>query len=120
MSDQPTTQLGIHWIGPAHQLSGYGSCSRNYLRAIKAIGIPLSITSILSRSLDGVDDTTWLNSLPQEPQCQEVVVITHGLPGMFWSGDKIGQAKVRKCIGMTIFETDRIPSGWAEACNVMD
>lgn len=110
---------GVYWMGPVHDMGGYGNVSRNYLRALESIGIPVFIQSIGPNHAEVGDQTKrWLHKLSTSQLGDRVVFIRHGLPELFRLAHQI--PNVVKNIGITLFETDRLPEGWAAAANLMD
>ncbi|ASS97575.1 hypothetical protein BS1321_24545 [Peribacillus simplex NBRC 15720 = DSM 1321] len=114
---------GITWVGPIGDIGGYGNVSRNYLRALKYIGLPVLIN--LNGSIEkelGNDDKELLSNYryirrPDNNLGQSSILFIHGTPENFVNGNKFG---FKKRIGITIFETDRIPMNWVNLCNTMD
>lgn len=114
---------GITWVGPVGDIGGYGNVSRNYLRALKYIGLPVLIN--LNGSIEkelGNDDKELLSNYryvrrPHNNLGQSSILFIHGTPENFVNGNKFG---FKKRIGITIFETDRIPMNWVNLCNTMD
>ncbi|MGE6610557.1 glycosyltransferase [Peribacillus sp. NPDC076916] len=114
---------GITWVGPVGDIGGYGNVSRNYLRALKYIGLPVLIN--LKGSIEkelGNDDKELLSKYgyirtPDNNLGQSSILFIHGTPENFVNGNKFS---FKKRIGITIFETDRIPMSWVNLCNSMD
>jgi glycosyltransferase involved in cell wall biosynthesis len=114
-----TQPSGIIWVGPIGDMGGYGNVTRNYLRALHHIGIPVYLINTGISPEIGEDDIKLLNDLlkaKQDPGDNPVLVI-HGTPESFIGFDKEGY---HKTIGITLFETDRIPLHWANLCNDLD
>lgn len=114
---------GITWIGPVGDIGGYGNVSRNYLRALKHIGLPVQIINHgpIDNKL-GKDDKQLLASFrycrrPVTTLNQSSILLIHGTPEHFAEVSRMG---FKKKIGITIFETDRIPKHWVNLCNTMD
>jgi glycosyltransferase involved in cell wall biosynthesis len=112
---------GIVWAGPVGDMGGYGNVSRNFLRSIEKLNIPISIynTAGFYSNEIGEDEIAWLNNLnkPISDLGEHVVLMIHDLPinfGMFSNQTFI------KRIGLTIFETDRIPDLWKPYLNLVD
>ncbi|TVX84309.1 glycosyltransferase [Peribacillus simplex] len=114
---------GITWVGPVGDIGGYGNVSRNYLRALKYIGLPVLIN--LNGSIEkelGNDDKELLSNYryirrPHNSLDHSSILFIHGTPENFVNGNKFG---FKKRVGITIFETDRIPMNWVNLCNTMD
>lgn len=112
---------GVHWLGPVYDMGGYGNVSRNYLRVLEAIGVPVLIESHggeLHRSEIGEDTYQWIQRLSTTNIGDRVVSVRHGVPSQFEVANE--RVRPRKRVGLTLFETDRLPHGWAELCNRMD
>ncbi|WP_339167979.1 glycosyltransferase [Brevibacillus sp. FSL L8-0520] len=110
---------GVYWIGPVYDMGGYGNVSRNYLRALETIGIPVYIDAYGPKHAE-IGETTmrWLENLSTDQIGNRVVLIRHGLPDIFRLSYQVPH--VVKNIGITLFETDRLPEGWASSINLMD
>lgn len=111
---------GIVWIGPIGDMGGYGNVTRNYLRALKYIGLPVQILSTAKLNTEiGEDDINLLNSILNSRQDvgDNPILVIHGTPESFIGIEKKGY---HKTIGITLFETDRIPLHWTNFCNDMD
>lgn len=113
---------GIVWVGPVRDIGGYGNVSRNFLRSIGKLNIPVHIVPIGNWDNEiGADDMNFLNSLhqPLELLGDHPYLIIHATPDSF-PHIQIGGLSYAKKIGVTIFETDRIPPQWVVYCNDMD
>lgn len=109
---------GVYWMGPVFDMGGYGNVSRNYLRAIETTGIPVYIHPVGADHPEIGDKTKrWLHQLSTTKLGDRVVFVNHGLPPVFKSGT---YPKAIRNIGVTLFETDRLPEGWAAMANQMD
>jgi glycosyltransferase involved in cell wall biosynthesis len=110
---------GVYWMGPVLDMGGYGNVSRNFLRALESIGIPVFIHSVGAEHPEiGENTKRWLKKLSTDQIGDRVVFIRHGLPDLFRFSH--GNPHVVKNIGVTLFETDRLPDGWASWANLMD
>lgn len=111
---------GVFWAGPVNDMGGYGNVSRNFLRSLEAVDIPVYATPGGAQHNKVIGDKTvrWLEGLSTDKIGDRVVWIQHGIPTHF--NLEIPHPKVVKKIGITLFETDRIPSDWAERCNLFD
>ncbi|MFD3448184.1 glycosyltransferase [Microbacteriaceae bacterium 4G12] len=115
-----TQPSGVVWIGPIGDMGGYGNVSRNYLRALQHIGLPVYVLNSgkINKEI-GEDDlkllTNFINTnidLGDNP-----ILVIHATPESYISIEK---KEFKKTIGITLFETDRIPIHWASFCNEMD
>lgn len=111
---------GVLWAGPVWSAGGYGEVARNYIIGLRRIGFPV-------RALNKGPDERQL--LPDEivrhvedtlaaPLGPRPVGVIHGLPDpafLRWRCRGVGRT-----VGCTLFETDSIPAGWAEACHLVD
>lgn len=111
---------GILWAGPVRDIGGYGNASRNYIRALQHTGLPLNVIDIgpVDQELGENDFHFISNALNSNvPLGNTPVLLIHGQPEYF---DRIKKGNFIKKIGITVFETDRIPQHWANLCNTMD
>ncbi|OPA80191.1 glycosyl transferase family 1 [Paenibacillus selenitireducens] len=110
---------GIYWMGPVFDMSGYGNVSRNYIKAVKSAGIPVFIhpTGEYHAQIDH-GTRQWLQQASTSAIGDRVIFIRHGLPEIFDQHFDI--PNVVKNVGVTLFETDRIPTSWVALCNQMD
>lgn len=111
---------GILWIGPVGDIGGYGNVSRNYLKALSKQDIPVSIINTANLDIEiGQEEINFLNEMncPIENLGDFPILIIHGTPDSF---NIDNHNNFYKTIGITIFETDRIPTHWVEKCNQMD
>ncbi len=117
-SDLKRTDLPILWHAPLKDPSGYAEEARNFLYALHENGIAVQAREIrwnnrvvpLAQHRQKLLDS-MLNATPFSAP----LYICHILGG---SLQRLEGA--RACAGRTMFETDRLPVGWAEACNRMD
>ncbi|EIJ81350.1 family 2 glycosyl transferase [Bacillus methanolicus PB1] len=111
---------GILWVGPVGDIGGYGNASRNLLRALQHIELPLYVLNIgqIDAEIGEEDIDLLLNiMLSRRDLGDHPVLIIHSTPETFVGIKKDGFIKK---IGITVFETDRIPLHWASMCNDMD
>ena len=110
---------GIIWIGPAYSAGGYGNVSRNYLLGLKEVGFPVKFINYGpdDRALLEPEVVYHLDELSKTEPGQYPVVIIHYIPSLY---PLVKYNNIPYRIGMTIFETDRIPPEWVEPCNSMD
>lgn len=118
MSNAPS---GITWVGPVFEPGGYGQVARNFVLEIIRQGIPLKIVPIAQRraTLDDLtqEEKNRLTAAVYTEVPENTVRILHMSPDGFpYHIDREAAANV----GYTIFETDRIPAGWVEPCNLLD
>lgn len=111
---------GIVWVGHVSDLGGYGNVSRNYLRALKKCNLPISIVDIgVTHEEIGKEELDFLQQVnrPHTELGNNPIVIINSIPDKF---DLFSNLPFRKRIGVTLFETDRIPPQWVPKCNKMD
>lgn len=120
----------IFWAASLFDFSGYAWLSRQILPTLAQRDVSLQAQSFtadekLLAQLKSQPTVlaTWQHLLKQQVN-QGVYVIFH--PPVSWGGEDYF-AHCRKhnpgfdaYIGITMFETDRLPVGWADACNRMD
>ena len=127
MSDHSTasTLKGIKYVS-FHEASGYGTAARRYLRGLKNMGIPFTWTPMipgkawrmgyqpfLGREIENSEFSPFCNiSLEYD------VLIVHTVPEYYpiWAAREPG----KRVIGMTVWETDRIPDHWPRLLNQVD
>lgn len=107
-------------MGPVLDMGGYGSVSRYYLQALEAAGIPVYVSPIgPAHDVVGPETRRWLNGLSTTRLGNRVACVWHGVADWF-AFPPPPLPNIKRRIGITLFETDRIPAGWAELCNGMD
>ncbi|WP_165279881.1 glycosyltransferase family 4 protein [Paenibacillus protaetiae] len=117
-----TLPTGIVWVAPIGEITGYGNVSRNLLRSLDLLNIPVHLVPIGRHEKEiGEEDRLFLERVnkPIEAIGEKPVLIIHAQPDTFPLIHFEGISFAKK-IGITIFETDRIPPAWVEWCNAMD
>lgn len=126
--DEPTTTLV--WDAPLFNTSGYAALSRHVVRALVASGI-----SVRVEPRD--DDETMRRAAVDSPADGAVwrrALRRRGRPGVYvccytpadWQGRSVFHRRrlehpgFQAYVGLTMFETDRLPAGWVEACAAFD
>ncbi|MFC5401652.1 glycosyltransferase [Cohnella soli] len=112
---------GVYWVGPVFDMGGYGNVSRNFLQALEAADIPVYISPLIAGNhQDEIGENTvqWLQRLSTDKIGDRAVCLVHGVPAHFQL--PVPDTRVVKRIGMTLFETDRVPADWSWRCNAMD
>jgi ubiquinone/menaquinone biosynthesis C-methylase UbiE/glycosyltransferase involved in cell wall biosynthesis len=106
------------WQAPLRDPSGYADEARHFLFALDAAGIDVAAGefrwSDKVASLPPARRRT-LDRLMRRQPTPNPVYVAHILAPHFQR-----PAGARACVGRTMFETDRLPEGWADACNRMD
>lgn len=112
---------GVIWRGPVYDRGGYGNVSRNYVLGLRRLGFPVRVVPV-GEEHDDVDpeSVAILRSLETADVGGDPAVVVHGVPPDFPSAANLSPRANTRRIGCTIFETDRIPVGWARECNHMD
>ncbi len=108
----------VVWQAPLYDPSGYADEARNFLYALHEMGQRPNVRE-LRWSTESAGLTLQrrdlLRSLQQQPVRPGYVHICHMLGRLFQP-----DSNARINVGRTMFETDRLPAGWAESCNKMD
>ncbi|PLR76596.1 glycosyl transferase family 1 [Bacillus sp. V3-13] len=111
---------GVFWAGYVFDRGGYGTVSRNYLKMLKALNIPVHIHNLGEIHKEvGEDDRDLIGNIhrPISELGTDPVMVIHSTPDDFARFNGTG---FNKKIGITIFETDKIPDYWVGLCNQMD
>ncbi len=110
---------GIVWVGPVFDVAGYANVSRNYVLGLDALDVPLRVVNhgITHRKLLPRDVYERLRRLTKGNAGPNPVAIIHYVPDEY-TNISVPDAIAR--VGVTIFETDRIPEHWVSLCNAMD
>jgi glycosyltransferase involved in cell wall biosynthesis/Flp pilus assembly protein TadD len=125
----PFPRPSICWVAPIFDFSGYARLSRDVLRSLGRREILLAIQSLtadqefFNTQITPSEAQFWQQLLRQRVE-RGICVCFH--PPTLWEGSDIF-ALLRQhnpgfdaYVGITMFETDRLPTGWAAACNGMD
>lgn len=107
MKNQP---LSLTYYGYVFDASGYGRAARDYIHALHAAGVKMSVVDLADRSKQ-INDPL-VESLIGTPQDSDFHLF-HGIPSQ-WSRLAFSR---RNCIGMTVWETDTVPSQWQNPLN---
>ena len=111
---------GIIWAGSLLEIGGYGTVSRNMLKALSLLDIPIHLIPIGSHDHQHlVDDIKFMQSIdkPISELGNDILLFVNSTPEGF---PHVSTVPHRIKIGVTLFETDRIPLHWVELCNQMD
>ncbi len=120
--------ISITWAESIFSFSGYSRLSRQTVLSLHHRRIPIAVQA-LSREkafihqLEPHQIATWTRLL-QRPVEKNVYVCFH--PPTLWDGRNVFAFHRRQnpgfnaYVGITMFETDRLPAKWAAACNIMD
>lgn len=119
----------LTWDGPLFNVSGYASLGRHVVRALTADGVAVQIRSrddeaaVREACLSGPDAAIWRRGLRKRGGPR--VHVACYTPAD-WKGDSIFRQRKAEApgyaayVGLSMFETDRLPDGWALACNELD
>ncbi|PLR80750.1 glycosyl transferase family 1 [Bacillus canaveralius] len=111
---------GVFWAGYVSDRGGYGTVSRNYLKMLEVLNIPVHIHNLgqIHKEI-AQDDRDLIGSIhrPISDLGTDPVMVIHSTPDDFARFNTTG---FNKKIGITIFETDKIPDYWVSLCNQMD
>ncbi|MGH2713565.1 MAG: glycosyltransferase [Thermoleophilaceae bacterium] len=118
----------VNVVGILHGTLGLGEAARGYVRALKAVGVPVGASSVDLRTLVGPgapahDEGYGLVDFEELEQVDSgfnlVCVNADELPRF---ADWIGESFFREhpTIGVWAWETDRIPDRWAPAFRLVD
>ncbi|HLK55179.1 MAG TPA: methyltransferase domain-containing protein, partial [Chthonomonadaceae bacterium] len=108
----------VIWHGPLREPCGYADEARHFLFALDKAGV--AVAARHTRWSDkiaelSIDRAKTLHRLMSAPNPVRAVQVCHTMPPLFQR-----DPKARAMVGRTMFETDRLPDGWAAACNQMD
>ena len=104
--------IGVVYYGYVFDASGYGNAARSYIHAMHEAGIRLSVVDLAGRSHQVHDEL--VESL-QKQNVDADFHLFHGIPPQ-WARMAFKQPRG---IGMTVWETDVMPSQWRNALNHM-
>jgi len=120
----------VHWHANLFDYSGYARLGRDATRALDRAGVRQSIEAVggsdrFVKELQADPQTIGkLRQLLNQPK-RDGTFICFGVPSLWNGADWFGHHRAanpgfRKYVGVCMFETDRLPAGWAAACNGMD
>lgn len=109
--------MDVTYVGPVTDNSGYAEAARNNIAALTSVGVTLNVIPLAFEKFKS--DLGELGQL-----CQSLIgknfagkiQITHCTPNLFPNYARVGAYN----IGYTVWETDRLPSDWVDACNRMN
>lgn len=111
-------RLNIRYIGALGDTSGYASAARSYVKSLHETGQVNLTTSAVSFEQEHTTHGQYnkliqeLNNKPIDFKIQITHLTPENFPGLRTQG--------RYNIGYTTWETDKLPHGWKDLCNVMD
>ena len=114
-------QSNVRWLGPIFNFSGYASEAIDFLVPLEdRLNVGLyHCTNVYSEAfVEGLDETTRSSLFRMHRRFDDLrggIVINHNpAPGFQILAD------AKYSVGRTMFETDRVPQGWVDACRTMD
>jgi glycosyltransferase involved in cell wall biosynthesis len=109
---------GLGWHGPLYSASGYGEECRNFVLALEAAGVEVA-ARVLPWNQDvwelNTQERERLEAMTRRQPAAPALCVVHDLAPNFTRPPDAGLV-----IGRTMFETDRLPIEWVQACNRMD
>ncbi len=112
------SSVPVVWHAPLYDPSGYADEARGFLFALYDSGHRPNVSELRwSNESAGLtpERRLILQELQQQPIRPRHVKVSHML-GRLFQPDPTATVN----IGRTMFETDRLPDGWADKCNQMD
>lgn len=111
----------VFWHGIVHDATGYSQVSRQSLFALDRVGMDIHVAP-LDRGTKPTDldpgERAALARLAESPTKTNCLLTVHLQPDVYRQATVRFPHKMR--IGFTVWETDRLPVEWVEACNDMD
>jgi glycosyltransferase involved in cell wall biosynthesis/2-polyprenyl-3-methyl-5-hydroxy-6-metoxy-1,4-benzoquinol methylase len=114
----PTTLPPLLWAAPLRDPSGYADEARHFLFALEEAGFNVAARAIKwsdKVAVLSVERERTLQRMLARPVPRGPIHVSHILAPHFQR-----MVEARANVGRTMFETDRLPEGWAAACNQMD
>lgn len=109
--------VGVRWVGPMFDESGYGEACRNYVAALQLSGMPMSARSVTfgEPQVDyGKPGRVVKRCLNLQVPCS--IQVTYSPPPNF--PDLVDENVYN--IGMFVWEMQALPQEWVLLCNRMD
>jgi glycosyltransferase involved in cell wall biosynthesis len=104
-------ELSVVYYGYVFDASGYGHAARAYIHALHAAGVRLAVVPLANRAPQVRDEL--VESLAGRDAPAPDFHLFHGIPPQ-WAARAF---PLRNAIGMTVWETDAMPSQWRNALN---
>jgi len=111
---------GVKYIGPVFDQSGYAEAARNYVLALHALGVPITVDAIRHSEGQPVlgEEGEILASLVDRPIEYDRIVI-HATPDT-WTHRLRDEPAGVPTVGCTVWETSELHPIWTAACNRVD
>lgn len=119
----------IRWCGQMFNFSGYARLSRETLAGLMDADVPVTADPLLPdknwfSGISADERARWSGLLQREPVpgvlvCCDIPFDAEGRNELFQQMQEANPGCVKR-VGWTMFETDRLPKGWAEALNKLD
>ncbi|MBK9578053.1 MAG: glycosyltransferase [Fibrobacteres bacterium] len=119
----------IRWCGQMFNYSGYARLSRETLAALMDADVPVTADPLMPdrdwfMGISADDRTRWSTLLQRDPApgvlvCCDIPYDADGKNALFQQMQEANPG-CGAHVGWTMFETDRLPKGWAEALNKLD
>jgi glycosyltransferase involved in cell wall biosynthesis len=108
--------VGVKYIGPVFDGSGYAEAARNYVLSIYRKGYPIQLSPITFEKTrpDLGEEGEILRGLVNNNVNYDKVIV-HSTPDLWHHWTRFEQNKY--IIGYTVWETSKIHPIWTEACN---
>ena len=110
--------IKVVFTGAFADSSGYAEAARNYAKAMLKLPIDLTFEVVSFESWRPPVNLDWMKELssPHKKTPDQIDVhIVHLTPENFVKVKK----NARRCIGITVWETDKLPDSWVDLCNTM-
>ncbi len=107
----------VVWSGPLAAPSGYGAEARMFVSALESAGTTVAVRAQSWDRREAAMDRTEREALHRRmiaPIAPDAVVVHHTL------GDNYRRGPERISVVRTMFESDRLPDGWAESLQNAD
>jgi glycosyltransferase involved in cell wall biosynthesis len=125
--DEITSSL--RWDAPLFNYGGYASLTRHAVRALVADGVPVQVATrdddprVRDESLTSREAWIWQRALRR--RVRGGVHVSCYTPANSRGASVFDQRRAENpgfqaYVGLSMFETDRLPDGWAQACAALD
>ena len=108
----PVEKIALVYHGHVFDASGYGQAARGYIHSLDRAGVELSVMDLSGHARQVSDPL--VESLVGKPM-QADFHLFHGIPSI-WARDAF---RLPNAIGMTVWETDTMPTQWRNTLNHM-